>query len=319
MTEIKIHIKFNRYTSHKQLVSDLAPAFIATKENKVNIQIDLNVDRLLYSDFLILVVAAVTHLRTNEIPVSGNIKCNPDNDKVKYASRVNFFKLLGLDYKEKYSRKSSKGKFTELTPYTNENVDNIFNKIRAILIANVEIIIEVQQLLDYCMYEIMDNVINHSALPIKYGGKGWCCAQLFPQSNEIRLLICDTGIGIHQALSQHPQSKYKGISEQEAITLCTQKDVTNGEGMGFGLFATSEFIKLNGGEMTVYSGNHFSHTAKGQVTISSGMFWQGTFVYLRIYTQNAVDYKKIMPEGHTLPDDYQFFLEKTFGFNDDLW
>ena len=80
--------------------------------------------------------------------------------------------------------------------------------------------------------------------------------------------------------------------------------------MGFGLYATSEFIKQNSGEMTVYSGNHFYHTSNGQVNIGSRMYWQGTFVYLRINTQNSVDYKKIMPEGHTLPDDYQFFLEK---------
>jgi hypothetical protein len=84
------------------------------------------------------------------------------------------------------------------------------------------------------MYEIMDNALNHSAFPDFGNGNGWCCSQLFPGSDEIRLLICDSGVGIHKSLTSHPESKYKELNEKEALEMCTEKGITNSEGMGFG-------------------------------------------------------------------------------------
>ena len=40
---------------------------------------------------------------------------------------------------------------------------------------------------------------------------------------------------------------------------------------------------------------------------------------MKINTDHSVDYKQIMPKGHTLPDDYQFLLEQRFGIDDNLW
>ena len=50
--------------------------------------------------------------------------------------------------------------------------------------------------LDYCFNEILDNVLNHSR-----ENEGWVSAQYFESINSIRLIICDSGIGIHQSLS----------------------------------------------------------------------------------------------------------------------
>lgn len=320
MVDIQINIDFTKYTFHPQLVADLAPAFSATKDDAVNFQVHLSTYyKLLYSDFLMLVVTTIKHLRDKGIIVKGNVHFDSNDAKAQYASRVNFFSLLGLEYEENFVRKPSAGKFTEITPYDKDTIKKINDNIRRVLVSNVDVVIEVQQLLDYCMYEIMDNVINHSALPEVYTGKGWCCAQLFPKLNEIRLMVCDTGIGIHNALTKHSKSNYKTLSEKEALTLCTQNKVTNGEGLGFGLFASSEFIKENGGEMIIYSGNHFSNTIEGVKSVYSGEYWQGTFVFMKINTKIPVDYKLIMPSGSSLPDDYEFYIEQAFGFNDDLW
>lgn len=320
MAVIEINIDFKRYTSHPQLVEDLSPAFAATIDDTVDFQIYLNTYyKILYSDLLMLVTTTVINLRENGIAVTGSVHCDNKDAKTQYASRVNFFKLLELDYEENFVRRSSAGKFTEILPYDKDNIKEVFDNIRRVLIANVEVALEVQQMLDYCMYEIMDNVINHSLSPRVYEGKGWCCAQLFPNSNEIRLIICDTGVGVFNALTKPDKSKYKHLNEREAIEYCTEKGVTNGEGLGFGLFATAEFIKENGGDMIVYSGEHFSHILEGKKEINQGDFWRGTFVYMRINTKIPVDYKRIMPENSNLPDDYQFYLDQTFGINDDLW
>jgi hypothetical protein len=320
MAVININIDFKNYTSHPQLVEALSPAFNASLEDTVDFQVYLNTYyKMLYSDFLVLVTTTVVHLRERGILVTGNVHCNYNDAKTQYASRVNFFKLLGLEYEENFKRKPSAGKFTEIIHYDKDNWDAVSTDIRRVLITNIDVVKDVQQLLNYCLCEIMDNVVNHSALPVKYSGNGWCCSQLFKSSNEIRLIICDTGVGIHNALTQHPNSKFKTLTEEQSLELCTQKGVTNSEGMGFGLFATSEFIKENGGEMIIYSGNHYSHTLEGSLSVCKGNYWQGTFVYLKVNTNIPVDYKRIMPEGNTLPDDYEFFVDKDKEINDDLW
>lgn len=89
--------------------------------------------------------------------------------------------------------------------------------------------------------------------------------------------------------------------------------------MGFGLFATSQFILKNSGKLLLYSGAHYLKAENGGYQIFNGSNWKGTVVSLKINTNIAVDYKSIMPVNHTLPDDYQFFIDKFFGENNELW
>ncbi len=55
------------------------------------------------------------------------------------------------------------------------------------------------------------------------------------------------GEGIHRSLTSQPEAKYEDITESQALDLCIQRGVTNGKGLGLGLFATSQFILKNSG------------------------------------------------------------------------
>lgn len=132
-------------------------------------------------------------------------------------------------------------------------------------------------------------------------------------------MICDNGIGIREALKNGKRKDYRHISEAEALSLCIQRGVTNGQGLGFGLYATSRFIQLNNGDMLLYSGNHSLAINGENVAVSKGDFWPGTLVAMRIRTNIPVNYKDIMPADHTLPDDYQFFIDQFFGEDNELW
>lgn len=319
MATIEIKIDFKRQLSHTDLVIVFEKVFSAQLGDFIVVCINLNSCAFLYADFLTVVVAVILHLKKQAIHYKIDLDCDFEDDKIKYAARINFFRLLGIHYNESFVRKSGSGRFVEITPYDENNFKVTNDNISRVVIANASVTLKVQQMLDYCLSEIMDNVLNHSSYPAVYKGKGLCCAQLFPATNEIRLIICDTGVGIHKALSSSPNSKYRSVSEEEALALCIQNGVTNGEGLGFGLFASSEFIKKNGGEMIIYSGNYYCVVKEGKATVSKGAFWQGTFVFMKINTDHSVDYKQIMPEGHTLPDDYQFLLEQRFGIDDNLW
>src|SRR5699024_4869219 len=167
------------------------------------------------------------------------------------------------------------------------------------------IAIEVKQLMFYCLGEIMDNVLVHSSKD-----QGWACAQFYPNRREIRLMICDCGVGVREALRNGEREEYRNIDEAQALRLCVQRGVTNGHGLGFGLYATSQFIQLNRGRMLLYSGNHILEIQRDRSYVSEGSYWPGTIVALLIRTDIPVDYQDIMPAHQTLPDDYQFFIDK---------
>ncbi|NNV55057.1 hypothetical protein [Limnovirga soli] len=247
MTKYVIDIDFRKYTSHQQLVDDISPAFAAVSDDEVEITIHLiTYYRFLYSDFLLLVVAAIQQLKMNGVKVSGRVYADSNDEKVKYASRVNFFHQLGLDFPEDFTRYSGTGKFTEISTFDKDSIYKLQDELAIILHKNGGINVEVLQMLYWCLNEIMDNFLVHSKL-----STGWVSEQFFPKQKEIRMIICDTGIGIHRALTTYPGSKYQNISEEEALGLCIQNRVTSGAGMGFGLFASSEFIRQNAGSLLI--------------------------------------------------------------------
>lgn len=129
----------------------------------------------------------------------------------------------------------------------------------------------------------------------------------------------DTGIGIHKALTEYPESNYKELSEEEAVFRCIEKGVTNLKGAGFGLWATSQFIRENGGEMLIYSGNHFLNCHDKTPQVQKKAFWNGTLTYLKINTDIPVDHKVIFGEEYTRDDDYDWFIENRIGVTENLW
>ena len=154
--------------------------------------------------------------------------------------------------------------------------------------------------LDYCFNEILDNVLNHTEEK-----EGWVVAQYFPSLNSIRLSVCDFGMGIHKSLNQK-----HNFTEKEAIVKCIESGVTNGKGQGHGLFATSSFVKLNKGWLSLISGNKKLNVSESQTIVKDIDYWQGTCIYIRINTNVEVDYTEFTSPNY----DYKKQLfEDMFG------
>ena len=306
-------------TDHSNLVSMLEPIFLATPEDEINIRIDWSNTYAISPDYLALIVSAVNYLRENNISLKGSfINMNPNSDCVKYSSRMDFFKNLGFEYDESFNRNSSEGRFTEITPFSEPNAFELHKTVMKVLI-NQDLNEDMLAVLDYCLWEVIDNTLNHSGQKFEYGaGQGFLCCQNFPQSKKLKIIISDTGKGIHQALTSHPESEYKDLSEAEAVERCIDKGVTNSMGMGFGLFSTSELIKHNEGTMIIHSGNH-QLVLKDSVTINKTSKWQGTFTFLELNTDIAVDHKLIFGEDSKIKDDFNEIKEDFVGENNNLW
>ena len=318
MAHFSVTIDFRKISGHNQIVDALSSVFNAVLNDTVHFTINLNTYSMLYSDHLVLIGSTVNHLRNTGVNVTGTFQdFRGSSAQVRYASRVNFFEQIGFTYNEAYVRQNASGRFTEIKRFDDSNTLAIHQEIMNILLkdaVNTEMLI----VLDYCLWEVIDNTIRHSQSDgTLNNGSGYISCQYFPTNKQIRIIIADNGQGIHQALTTHPNSVYKHFDEAESVEHCIDKGVTNSTGMGFGLWATATLIKENGGKLIIHSGNH-SLEVDSNKTVTNTTKWQGAYTYIRVNTDVAVTYDKIFKDDNqrnAFEERYEDFL----GNIDELW
>ncbi len=108
------------------------------------------------------------------------------------------------------------------------------------------------------------------------------------------MIVADPGQGIHKSLTTNPkEEKYKQFTSVEALENCIKDGVTNGTGMGKGLYITANFIQQNGGTLLLQSGNDVLTINKNGKYMSQSGFWNGTIVFLQINSNVPIDTSKI--------------------------
>ena len=78
--------------------------------------------------------------------------------------------------------------------------------------------------------------------------------------------------------------KNKPLDEAYAIQICIQKNVTDGNGMGFGLFSTSRLVDHVGISMQIHSGGHMLVYDGKESIVKEARHWQGTVVFLDLHS-----------------------------------
>ena len=171
--------------------------------------------------------------------------------------------------------------------FDNENIYDVYVDIVRTLKNSPDIELSVLQLLSYCFYEILDNVLTHSGKKT-----GTVLMHYEPSRSSIKILVADDGIGIRQSLSEN--DAYKEISEPEAIRMCLKNNVTDGKGMGFGLYSTTCLIKNAGVMMELHSGHHLLRTDGVKEEVFEAPEWQGTIIYFELHTDREIDPNSIL-------------------------
>jgi len=314
--QFTVLIDFNRISSHDDLLAAMAPLDDLERDDVLYLEIDLNGLGLIYPDLLLLLVARVEGLKKNRVEVSCSlVNLVSNSSRVNYASRINFFDFLGINLEEGFVRRDGQGRFIEISAFTETNIYSVFDDIMRILMVN-GVNEDMLVVLHSCLNEILDNTLNHSSPEFRYGaGTGFIIAQFFPTAREIRIMIADTGQGIHAALTGHPNSRFRDLSEPEAVSRCIEKGVTNSLGLGFGLWATSQMMVKNQGDFKIYSGS--SCLRNGELLESP--HWNGTINYLRINTDIPVNHIEIFGEKSDQLDMFQEFKHSQFGNLENLW
>jgi len=297
MATIIINVNMEKYVSHEQLVTDLSKGFAAKKSDYVYFNIDLNLNNAINGDFLVLLLMIIRHLKANRIKVKGQIMgFKQKSDAIQYANKVNFFRFTDIELPEKFVAREINGRFTEILNFNSpETLAIAHTTLRNLFDGNAKIPDSVKRMLDFTLKQVMDNVLEHAH---SLTG-GWCQAQLFVGRTEIRLIIGDTGIGIHESVTKSP--KYSYLKPYESIVKCTAKGISGAEGSGTGLYYTTEFIKQNKGDLTIHSGAYAFKITKGVAKVIKTNHWQGTHLYMRVNLANEVDTQVILGDD-VVPD-----------------
>ena len=137
-----------------------------------------------------------------------------------------------------------------------------------------------------------------------------------PSRSIVRILVADDGIGIRKSLSEN--ESYKDISEAEAIKMCVIDKVTDGKGMGYGLYSTTCLIQNTGVRMEIHSGEHILRTDGNTEEVCEAPMWQGTIIFFELHTDKEIDPNSILENRTDAETEFnETFIDTTD--IDNLW
>lgn len=195
--------------------------------------------------------------------------------------------------------------------FDSENIHVVYKDIVNILKKHPDIELSVLQTLSYCFYEILDNVLTHSLKSC-----GTVVMRFTPEKAKIQIMVVDDGIGIQRSLSEN--EVYRDISEAEALVKCMRDKVTDGKGMGFGLYSTACLIRQAGIVLKLHSGKHILTYNSVEEQVEETNFWQGTVIYFELYSDKEIDPNKVLENRTDVVSEFndEFFDTEDI---DNLW
>lgn len=178
-----------------------------------------------------------------------------------------------------------------------QTLNGVYQDVIGTLTSYLEIETSVLQALSYCFYEILDNVHIHSGKPL-----GTAITHFDTAKDTLRILVADDGKGIQASLAENP--KYSEIAEAEALRLCLCDSITDGKGMGFGLYATSRLVDKIGLKFILHSGSHKLLCENGETKIVENGHWQGTILYMEIVTTRDINPNEVVDHRTDAAEEY---------------
>ena len=171
--------------------------------------------------------------------------------------------------------------------FDKDSIYAVYSDIVRLLNAYPDIELSVLQALSYCFYEVLDNVLTHSE---KFCGT--IIMRYVARQEMIQVLVADDGIGVRASLAQNVV--FKELSEADALMRCIEDKVTDGKGMGFGLYSTSRLVKNAGIQLVIHSGHSVMTYNGEEITITQAGFWQGTLVYFELHANREIDPNEVV-------------------------
>jgi len=219
-----------------------------------------------------------------QIAQGREIAFHGDDQGQNYLSRLDLFKHLSVDYKEEFNRHNHVGRFMPIQLV--DDVDSALAASNAICDLVLHQFDDAHMFLpamEWAVYEIIDNVRLHSNTPVP----GAVSAQFYPKKNRLDIAIVDCGRGLKASLSESRNV----ANHKKAINLAIQRGVTRDSsvGQGNGMAGSADIVRLNSGNMHVWTGNQEFTIKQGKEVCRKIPSVAGTGVFLRLDTTNPVN------------------------------
>ena len=192
---------------------------------------------------------------------------------------------------------ASKGDDVTIDVFDEKNIYDVYQRVVGVLTQHIEIETTVLQAMSYCFYEILDNVLTHSGKEL-----GTVITHYDAANHILSFLVADDGIGVRASLAENKE--YADVTEVEALKMCIKDAITDGKGMGFGLYSTSLLARDAGLRFEVRSGNNTLLVQNGGETTTESDFWQGTIVYLQLHTNREIDPAEVVANRTNVAGQY---------------
>ncbi|GJL57048.1 MAG: hypothetical protein NPIRA02_41800 [Nitrospirales bacterium] len=217
-----------------------------------------------------------------------NVIFDGDKETCDYLARMNLFRLIDFDYRENFNRHTEAGRFLPITTiYDEQSVYMASNKICDLALHQFDNAQEFLPAMEWCINEVIDNVRVHA----ETGVPGTVCAQYYPQRKLLDVAIVDRGRGIKDSLGERISLK----NNEEAISRAFERGVTRNPeiGQGNGLAGTQEIVRLNKGELQLWTGDTSYWLTSDRENFALIPEYQGTGVFMRLDTCRPIDLSDI--------------------------
>ena len=195
--------------------------------------------------------------------------------------------------------------------FDDRNIQQVYRRLVEVLLHQPEVESSLLQGMSYCFYEVMDNVLIHSGKNV-----GIVITNYSESQHLIQILVADDGIGIRESLAQN--AEYGSITEQQALEYCIKDKVSDGKGMGFGLYSTSRLIYTAGHKLIIRSGSH-TLSANGEMTVTESEPWTGTIIYFELCSNMDIDPASVVDHRTDPAEEFDIlFLDNNSELNK-LW
>jgi len=192
---------------------------------------------------------------------------------------------------------ASAGDGVTIDVFDEKNIYGVYQRVVNVLTQHIDIETTVLQAMSYCFYEMLDNVLTHSGKEL-----GTVITHYDATVHVLSFLVADDGMGVQASLSEN--EKYIGISEPEALKMCIKDAITDGKGMGFGLYSTSLLARDAGLRFEIRSGHHSMLVQDGAESTTACDFWQGTIVYLQLCTNKEINPAEVVANRTNVAAQY---------------
>lgn len=214
-------------------------------ENEDFVEINFSRTRKYFPNYSTLLAALLEYYKDKK-----NIKFKISNIR-GYGNRIRLVNPYKIDYiNENQSIMDKVIKFT-----TPDEAFEITNRYIETLIDSLPCEEGVIDTLQWCIFEILDNVFEHSE-----ASSGFVMMQLHPKTHRCVISVADAGRGIHKAMYAGRFSNAINLEKirtaDVAIAHALERGVTSKgkNNQGNGLHGLKASVEMNGGSLTIHSG-----------------------------------------------------------------